>query len=61
MAVNHEESSALTFTKAQIVASKKFRQHRDLLAGVLEDKQYTEQEINKLINTYMKGKVNEWH
>lgn len=57
MAVKHDESAELAFTKTQIITSYRFRMHRDLLTGILEEKSYTEQEVNKLINTYMKGKV----
>lgn len=46
------------FTKEQIVNSKTFINNRDLLNAVLEDKSYSKNEINKIIENYKKGKVN---
>jgi hypothetical protein len=40
------------FTKSQIVKSKTYENYRDFLNGVLkDDKQYTKDEINKLISS----------
>ncbi len=48
----------LTYTKEQILASKKFCNRRDLAEAVLEkDKKYTLEEADKLIEKYLKGKV----
>lgn len=46
------------FSKEQIVNSKTFINNRDLLNAVLEDKSYSKNEINKIIENYKKGKVN---
>ncbi len=47
------------YTKKQIVNSKTFIDNKDLLNAVLkEDKSYTKQEVNKIIENFKKGKVN---
>ena len=47
------------YTKNQIVRSKTFIDNKDLLNAVLkEDKSYSKQEINKIIENYKKGKLN---
>ena len=47
------------YTKKQIIKSKTFIDNKDLLNAVLkEDKSYSKQEINKIIENYKKGKVN---
>ena len=46
------------FTKGQIVNSKTFVDNKDLLNAVLnENKSYSKQEVNKIIENYRKGKV----
>lgn len=46
------------FRKDQILASKKYKNRRDLLSAVLEDGQlYTMSEVNTLVEKYMKGTV----
>ena len=46
------------FTKYQITNSKKYKSRRDLLNAILDDdKQYTTNEVDKLIDTFMKGEV----
>lgn len=47
------------YQKKEIVSSKKFRNRKDLLNAVLdEDKAYTMEEVKKVIEKFMKGKVN---
>lgn len=47
------------FTRAQLTASKRYAQRRDLLRALLEDgRTYTTAEVDTLIETFMKGKVN---
>lgn len=47
------------YIKEQIVKSKKFANNVDLLNATLkDDKKYTLQEVNEIIENYMKGKVN---
>lgn len=45
------------YTKAQILASKKYADMRDVLGAILDDKAYTIDEIKKLLDEFMKGKV----
>lgn len=46
------------YTKAQILASARFSDRRDLLGAVLDDKgEYTLDEIDKAIKDFLKGKV----
>ncbi len=48
-----------TYTKEQIVKSKRFANNVDLLNATLKDtKKYTLKEVNEIIENYMKGKVN---
>ncbi len=46
------------FTKAQLLASDKYRGKRDVLSALLaDDKSYTSTEVDAVIEKYMKGKV----
>jgi len=46
------------FTKAQLLAAKKYADRRDLLNVVLaDDKQYSFAEVDKAINDFMKKEV----
>lgn len=46
------------FSKQQLLASKRFRDRRDILETILADgKQYTVNEAKELMEKYMKGKV----
>lgn len=48
----------LAFTKYQIANSKKYKNRRDLLNAILDDsKKYTIDEVDTLIDTFMKGEV----
>lgn len=46
------------FTKRQLLTSKKYQHQTDLLNAILEDRSYTIDEVDKLINDFMKKKVN---
>ena len=47
-----------TFSKEQLVSSKKYRHHRDLVNVLLaDDRLYSFEEVDILINKFMKGKV----
>jgi hypothetical protein len=47
------------FSKEQILASEKYANRRDLVDALLdESKKYTMEAVQKLIDGYMKGKVN---
>ena len=48
-----------TFTKNQILNSKKFKTYKDALNVILnENKQYTISQVEMLLTEFMKGKVN---
>lgn len=41
------------FTKEQFLKSKTYRQHRDLLSAVLNDKKtYSKEQVNKIIKNF---------
>ena len=47
------------FTKEQILASKKYSDKKDILGVILCDNRvYTDEQINSLLDKFMKGKVN---
>lgn len=51
-------NSAPKFSKEQLLAAKKFKDRRDALGAVLEEnKTYTNEEAEKLLYDFMKGKV----
>ena len=53
------EQSAVTYTKEQILGSKKYKYRRDALGVILADgKEYTMDEVDTLLDEFMKGKVN---
>ena len=53
------EQSAVTYTKEQILCSRKYKYRRDALGVVLADgKEYTTEEVDTLLDEFMKGKVN---
>ena len=46
------------FTKEQILDSKKYSNRRDVLVAILDDeKSYTLEQIENLLEKFMKGKV----
>lgn len=46
-----------TFSKSQFLKSKTYENYRDFLGAVLSnDKQYTKEEVNKLIKLKYEGK-----
>lgn len=48
-----------TFSKSQLVHSSKYRDRRDLVDALLDDsKKYTLEQVDTMIENYMKGKVN---
>lgn len=53
-----ETVKTITFSKEQLVSSKKYRHHRDLVNVLLaDDRPYSFEEVDILINKFMKGKV----
>jgi hypothetical protein len=55
---NAQEAPAAVFTKEQLAASKRYANRRDVISALLEDgKSYTLQEVDTLIENFMKGTV----
>jgi hypothetical protein len=54
-----ENSSAIsTFTKQQLLKSQRYSERRDLLSALLKDEErYSHDDIEKLIDEFMKGTV----
>lgn len=49
-----------SFTKEQLINSRKYSQHKDALNVVLQvDKSYTFSEVDEALKKFMKGKVKE--
>ncbi|MGG0663408.1 hypothetical protein ABE042_04790 [Viridibacillus arvi] len=47
-----------TFSKQQLVKSRKYAMHRDVISALLNDEeQYTFAEVDKKINVFLKGEV----
>lgn len=58
MATKETQQAAASFTREQLAASKRYANRRDLISTLLEDgKTYTLDEVDKLIEKFMKGKV----
>lgn len=52
------EVAAPVYSKAQLLASKKYANRQDILNALLEDgKTYTTDQVDALIEKYMKGQV----
>lgn len=57
MKENKATSKAPTFTKAQLVGAKRYKERRDLLNAILsDDKTYTHEEVGRLMNEFMNKK-----
>lgn len=55
-----KEVALFMFSKQQLVSSKKYSFNRDVLNALLKDGQvYTFEEVDQLLNDFLKGKVNE--
>lgn len=53
-----ETKQEVLFTKEQILASKKYSNRRDVLGAILVDsKTYTLEQVDSLLEKFMKGKV----
>lgn len=53
------KAPAAVFTKAQLLASKKYADRRDALTALLKDGEtYTLDAADKLLSQFMKGRVN---
>lgn len=59
MATKKETQQESKFTKEQILASKKYSNRRDAIVAILSDnKTYTLEQVDSLLEKFMKGKVN---
>ena len=59
---SEKATGAATYKKEQLVASKKYANRRDIIMALLEDgKAYTLNEVDGLIEKYMKGKLSLIH
>lgn len=59
MATKQKEKQDAMFSKEQILASNKYADRRDALDAVLEDNGvYTIEQVDSLLEKFMKGKVN---
>lgn len=57
--VTENVAVAVTYSKQQILGSNKYKYRRDALGVVLTDgKEYTLDEVDTLLDEFMKGKVN---
>lgn len=53
-----ETKQETVFTKEQILASKKYKNRRDVLGAILKDGgSYTLEQVDSLLEKFMKGKV----
>lgn len=53
-----KEAAAPVFDKEQLLQSKKYAQHKDLLNALLDaERAYTLQEVDDMIKDFLKGKV----
>lgn len=53
------KQNIVLYSKEQILSSKKYTNRRDALGVILvDDKMYTKEEVESLLEKFMKGKVN---
>lgn len=53
-----KEAAAPTFSRTQLLQSKKYAQQKDLLNALLKaDHDYTLKEVDTMIEDFLKGKV----
>jgi vacuolar-type H+-ATPase subunit E/Vma4 len=56
--IKTEAKQEVLFTKEQILASKKYSNRRDVLGAILTDgKTYVLEQVDSLLEKFMKGKV----
>jgi hypothetical protein len=54
-----KQETVQAYSKEQILASKKYKNRRDILGVLLgNDKEYTFEKVDSLLEKFMKGKVN---
>lgn len=53
-----EEVAVVTFSKEKILSAKRYRNRKDILGALLEDgKEYSFDQVDALMDDFMKGKV----
>lgn len=56
--IQKDSVTAAAYSKAQLMNSQRYAARRDLLAALLEeDKTYTHDQVETLVNSYLKGEV----
>ena len=63
MTAGKKKQTEVLFSKEQLLASERFSKRRDLVEALLdENKQYTMEGVEQMMEKFMKGKVTEsWH
>ena len=57
-AMQEEKENPVTFTKNQLITSKKYTEKKDLLNALLvDDRSYSMAEVEETLNGFLKGKV----
>lgn len=53
-----EDQEVVTFLKEQLLSAEKYSNRKDILGVLLEDgKEYSFEQVNALLDEFMKGKV----
>ena len=55
--IEEKEMVKNTFPKESILKSSKYKNRQDLLKALLKDKEYSWEEVDALVNNFLKGKV----
>ena len=56
--IQKDSVTAAAYCKAQLMTSQRYAAQRDLLAALLEEnKTYTHDQVETLVNSYLKGEV----
>ncbi len=58
MAKQTKEKTEMEFTKQELLTAKKLAKNKDLVNALLEDdKTYTVEKVEQIVDNYLKGKV----
>ncbi|ABX43316.1 hypothetical protein [Lachnoclostridium phytofermentans] len=58
MAIKKIEENVPMFTKEQLLSSKRYNDKKDIISAILHDERlYSREEVDALIEKFMKGKV----
>lgn len=58
ISIQKEKIDTEKFKKGNLISSDRYADKRDIVSALLEeDKEYTLSEVDKLVETFMKGKV----